>query len=397
MQTEIFKELLEKYLDESIQPQERQQLASMLEDPACRAMLDEEVLLLLSSRTYAMEPDQQIKDSIQYKLEKEMLPAPLVSVQPHVRILRQWGWAAAVLAFVVGGWYLFTNIKRNDAPLAGKTGTVQPGVITPGGSKAILTLADGSLITLDSAVNGDIARQGNTSIVKLADGQVVYRPQGISVGEGGMNTLSTPRGGQYQLTLPDGSKVWLNAASSITYPAAFAGNERKVKITGEAYFEVVANKSKPFLVSVNGGSTVEVLGTHFNINSYIDENSVRTTLLEGRVRIRSGKNSVVLQPGQQSVVQAGREEVSVNSNLDIERLVAWKNGLFVFEDDDIKSIMRQVGRWYDVEIVYDNPPLSKLFMGKIPRDAPVSMVLELLETTGQVHFKIEGKKIIVHQ
>jgi len=206
--------------------------------------------------------------------------------------------------------------------------------------------------------------------------------------------MSTPKGGQYQLTLQDGTKVWLNAASSITYPAAFVDRMRRVKVKGEVYFEVAKNKTKPFIVDIDGGSSVEVLGTSFNINAYSDEDNSRTTLLEGSVRVVGpGSNSVMLKPGQQAVVGSGTG-VSMRSDIDTEEVMAWKDGYFEFDGASLETVLRQLARWYDVEIDYGGHVPAKTFIGEIPRDASLSVVLNVLEKTG-VHFRIQGRNIVV--
>jgi ferric-dicitrate binding protein FerR (iron transport regulator) len=253
--------------------------------------------------------------------------------------------------------------------------------VLPGNNKAILQLADGSSIVLDSMNNGKIGDQGGTAVNK-------------------QDILRTPRGGQYQLQLPDGSKVWLNAQSSIRFPTAFTGNERVVDVTGEAYFEVEKNPNMPFRVNMLNASgktagQVEVLGTHFNINAYDDEEVMRTTLLEGKVKLSSMVNGewAMLKPGEQSSLSQS-SQLSHPIPVQTEEITAWKNGLFRFQDASIESIMRQIGRWYNVDIVYERK-IDKQFIGTIPRQVPVSTVLKILESTGWVHFTIEGKKITV--
>ncbi|HJU45510.1 MAG TPA: FecR domain-containing protein [Chitinophagaceae bacterium] len=238
--------------------------------------------------------------------------------------------------------------------------------VAPGGNKATLTLADGRTIVLDSTQNGTIATQGGSSIIKLSNGQIRYDLKGLSQGSVSWNTLSTPRGGTYQITLPDGSKVWLNAESSITYPVAFTGNERRVELVdGEAYFEVAKDSKRPFIVSVDDNMEVEVLGTHFNVNAYEDEEVIKTTLVEGKVKVnKSNKSneSLLLIPGQQAKVNIENETITVINDVDTEEAIAWKEGLFYFEDDDIKTVMRQLARWYDVEVEYE---------GKVPDSKPI--------------------------
>jgi len=263
--------------------------------------------------------------------------------------------------------------------------------VAPGNTKATLTLADGSTIILNDAKNGTLAQQGASKVVKL-DGKVLYDIASEKTKKVVYNTISTPKGGQYQLELPDGSLVWLNASSSIHFPTSFTEKDRRVEITGEAYFEVAKDASKPFIVSVNR-SEVQVLGTHFNVNAYNDEEELRTTLLEGAVKFVDGNNTNLLQPGQQSQL-AKNGMVKVVGNVDVDEVVAWKNGLFSFENAGIETIMRQLSRWYDVDIEYKGKT-DDIFVAEMSRNIKLSDALRALELTGRVKFEIEGRKIVV--
>ena len=311
--------------------------------------------------------------------------------------------AAAVVGLLIGGAALFTFLKKDNTgikPIAER----YRNDVSPGSEKAILELSDGSRVALDSMANGGQLQQGATRILKQDDGQLQYHPgkmpPGMTEGAVAYNTVSTPRGGQYRVVLPDGSKVWLNAASSLRFPTGFAGNKREVELTGEAYFDVAKNPAMPFMVRVKpfAGNTssqpmqVEVLGTGFNINAYGDENDRRTTLIEGSVKITAGSNHAVLRPGQQALVNTGG--LQLMPEVDTGEVIAWKNGLFQFKEANIQSIMRQVSRWYDVDVEYKGN-VNQLFFGKIPRRVQVSTLLKILESTGWAHFTIEGKKITV--
>jgi len=324
----------------------------------------------------------------------EILPA-----EPKILRLRKWysiAAAAAILIFLSIGLYFVVN-KPVQQQIAGNQ--IHKNDIGPGGNKAILTLADGKEIALTGARNGLLATQRNTEIKKTEDGKIIYtNDQSLSDKSSAnvqYNTITTPRGGQYQVTLPDGSRVFLNAASSLIYPTVFAGNERKVTLTGEAYFEVAHNSHQPFRVSSNG-QTVEVLGTHFNINAYSDERLIKTTLLEGSVRVSRGQKTVVLKPGQQAQIsdRDTDSDISIISDADIEEAVAWKNGLFIL-DDHIQPVMRLISRWYDVDVIYDGAAPDDIFGGEVPRFQNISEVLKVLQLTKKVHFKIDGRKIIV--
>ncbi len=353
------------------------------------------------------------------------------------------GWvrvAAAVMLVVIGGvaYQLFSKRKINRTmPLAE---THYSNDVPPGGHKAILTLANGSTIVLDSAHNGVIGQQGNTNIVKVDAGALAYNAPAndklqtaggkvSAAGEVSYNAISTPRGGQYQVVLPDGSKVWLNAASSLRFPTAFAGKERLVELTGEAYFEIAKNTAMPFRVFVTPplgsgreGMNVKVLGTHFNIKAYSNEQNVRTTLLEGAVKVElpfsagakggagtpdggagkgmTGKiiaakeSEVRLQPGRQAIADNATRALSV-IDANTEQVVAWKNGMFRFRETSIRELMREVERWYNVDVVYNTDKTDQDFTGIVPRAQNISALLKILEMTGTVHFQIEGKKIIV--
>ncbi|MGF7232105.1 FecR family protein [Arachidicoccus sp.] len=269
--------------------------------------------------------------------------------------------------------------------------------ILPGGNKAVLTLDNGKTIILDSATNGLLAKQGNTKVVKLASGQIAYKEEGASNQLQGIhyNTMTTPRGGQYAIELPDGTKVWLNAASSITYPTMFAANTREVSITGEAYFEVTKNPNKPFIVSTPRGMKVQVLGTHFNINAYKDENIIKTTLLEGAVRVTCANSLEKLVPGEQAQLTANGG-LKLLKDVDVDDVIGWKKGVFDFNNADIASVMRQLSRWYDVDINYKVESMpTDLFSGIINRNNSIQQVLKMLETTLRVHFLIQGKSILV--
>jgi len=300
--------------------------------------------------------------------------------------------ASITLMLATGAYFLFMNKPKQIA----KTETQQrfKNDVAPGGNKAILTLSNGTQIILDSAANGTLSQQGNSKVIKLDSGQLKYEASGSSpLGEAGvgLNTITTPKGGQYQIVLADGSKVWLNAASSITYPTAFTGAERKITMTGEAYFEVAHNAAKPFIVSKNAVS-VQVLGTHFNVNAYDDEAEIKVTLLEGSVKATSSNNSIIIKPGEQAVLTAG--EIKAMS-VDLDEVMAWKNGIFNFNREDITGIMRQLSRWYDAEIIYQGDKSEDLFSGIIKRNNNISQVLKMLEQTNRIHFKIEDRKIVV--
>lgn len=319
-------------------------------------------------------------------------PVTIIQLQSS----RRWWYAAAAVLVLLGAFSLYQFKVKEKAKIAVAESSIQKNDIAPGGNKAVLTLANGSTIILDSAANGNLASQGNTKIIKL-NGQLAYSADGKDAAIV-YNTITTPRGGQYELILADGSKVWLNAASSLRFPVNFTGKERKVALTGEGYFEVAKNATMPFKVDVAGKGEVEVLGTHFNINAYTDEPTINTTLLEGSVKffttISGEQKEVRLSPGQQAQLKLNGQ-INLNDHPDMDEVMAWKNGEFQFNSADLKSIMRQIERWYDVDVIF-NSQTDLHLSGQITRYANVSEVLRKLELTNEIHFTIEGKKIIVH-
>jgi transmembrane sensor len=327
--------------------------------------------------------------------------APETKVTGTGRFVRMKKYMVAACFVVIAGAGIYYITMRDrgsnkkDLAKTTNTNTTNNNDLQPGTEKAVLTLSDGTKITLDNTANGTIAQQGNTVVLK-EDGLLAYNTDRKKLQtEILYNTLTTPKGGEYRsLVLSDGTKVWLNSVSSIHYPTAFIGKERIVDITGEVYLEVAKNAIKPFKVNVKDkGMMVEVLGTHFNINAYNDEATVKTTLLEGAVKIVAGKKVSFLKPGQQASLNT-TGELKVVNDADLDEVVAWKNGMFLFKKDDIQTIMRQVARWYDVDIEFKEP-VAELFYSEIPRNSNVSTVFEALEATGSVHFKIDDKKIIV--
>src|SRR5690606_15733360 len=351
-------------------------------------------------------PEEQITPEILSALE-ERLPLVLESGRPSlVRRITSSRWlryAASIVVLLGVGYFFLSPRFKNDAGKSENVNLVQTVVDPqPGKDGAILILNDGTQLVLDDLKDGLITTQNGIKVL-LKGGQVTYVSES-SVAENKLayHTMATPRGRQFQLMLPDGSKVWLNAASSIRYPIRFPGKERKVEITGEAYFEIAKDLTKPFKVMIDSGTEIEVLGTYFNINSYQDEGAIHTTLLEGASKVtNAASKSVVLTPGQQAQIKrVGENEeenstVKVISNVDVERVMAWKNGVFNFQDATLEEVMRQLERWYDIDVVYEKgiPPLE--FYGKMGRDLTLSTVLRGLNLSN-VNFRIEdGRKLVV--
>lgn len=300
---------------------------------------------------------------------------------------------AATVLIVMSVGYLLSIRKSSTQSMTGKVTEVQPG-----GNKAFLTLSNGKKISLTDAANGSIAAQAGIKIIKTADGQIIYTSENSSAGSGSSqyNTIETPRGGQYQVRLPDGTSVWLNAASKLVYPVNFHGSkERRIQLDGEAYFEVAKDKTRPFIVKT-GKQEVTVLGTHFNINGYKDEPIISTTLMEGSIKTSntSSGNSRILSPGQQSTVFSGDGAIDVR-NVNTENIISWKNGYFIFDNQDITSIMKVIGRWYDVNIDYQSINKEEKFGGTFSRSSDLDDILKVLKILGNVDFKVEGRTIVV--
>jgi transmembrane sensor len=397
--------------------------------------LHENITGLKATELSAEEPSDKWEQVINRVLDVDKGSRVVAVPTVHrVHFLRR-GWiryAAAIIVILGIGGYLYINNQEEKPSVTTTTNPVPvQNDVAPGGNRATLTLADGGKIILDTAKSGQLAREQNAIITKTVDGKIVYNADEKPGDRILYNTMATPRGGQYQLTLPDGSQVWLNAESSITYPTTFAAaeRERRVTITGEAYFEVAKNKAKPFIVTISpagggvrrpepqlspagggvreangGGLEIEVLGTHFNVNAYKEEATINTTLLEGSVRVslsalrsplsNSVHTSLTLKPGQQGQYNPRKENLSLAVHPDVEQVVAWKNGVFNFNGASVEAAMRQMARWYDIEIVYDNEIPQGKFGGEMGRNLTLQQVLKGLEGVS-AHFRLEGKKLHV--
>jgi transmembrane sensor len=328
-----------------------------------------------------------------------------IDYKPVVSLRRRPIWRMLVAATVAGivitaglWWMLNRNSQPKPAPVAVVKDT--PTDIYPGSPKATLTLADGSKVDLDDRQDGTLAHEGGATVNKQGN-ELVYSADGTKSNEAiGYHAVSTPTGGFYSLVLPDKSKVLLNAESSIRYPTAFTGKERRVTVTGEAYFEVTKDAAHPFIVYIVKDLQVKVLGTHFNVNAYSDMDKLHTTLLEGKVEVSNGYNKAVLSPGQQASARllgqdSGDQGIRVNP-VDVTEAVAWKDGLFSFHSTDFSTVMKEIKRWYDgIESIEIKTPIVGEFTATIPRTMSLANVLKVLEETNNVHFTIEGKKIIV--
>jgi transmembrane sensor len=427
MSTNRLEYLFQRYLNNVSTIEENQELMQLLQ----QSTNDHTIKQMLDGVWNNLSVENRLSSSKADTLFSAILAAdtthnqtPVVTMQPARRLftVTRIAAAAAVMLILSTGYY-FLYFKKRSAEVV-KAGNSQPLIndIPPGRNSAVLTLADGSRINLDNSNNGAIAQQGNTSVIKL-DSLLSYNAAASSkTGEPLYNTISTARGNQYQVILPDGSRVWLNAESGIRFPIAFAGKERRVEVTGELYFDIKHNSRMPFLVVANG---VEVhdLGTQFNINAYSNEEGVKTTLVEGKARVvnrqlaigngqstpadkstyakASAYKSAILKPGQQAIISpsTGKDRGKASSikvvDADVEAEIAWKNGQFMFQGNTIHSVMRQLERWYDVQVEYSGNVSQEEFIGAISRFGNISDVLRMLEKTGTVSFEIKGRKVIV--
>lgn len=374
---------------------------------AGEASLEEEQRLLNFYGSFQKKPKtvkatDELGENIFGKIQENISAVDEDRYNPSFYYLKSISIAAIILLFISTGLYFYSNRMISEPEQFTEIDVRND--ILPGYNKAILTLADGSKISLDDAANGLLASQGNIAITKTENGQIVYEKNNVDKSKfishrSAINTIQTPKGGKYQIRLPDGSKVWLNSASTLIYPTTFAGNERKVQLKGEAYFEIAPNKNVPFRVE-SDNQIVEVLGTHFNINSYDDEDYVKTTLLEGSVKVilSSNPNEIsktkLLKPGEQSLTKSSQSGIRIE-NADTEKAVAWKNGYFKFRNTPIKEIMREIERWYDVELIYEGKIPSDEFTGFISNDVKISAVLKIMEESGGVKFSVKGKKLKV--
>ncbi|MBV8251906.1 MAG: FecR domain-containing protein [Chitinophaga sp.] len=374
------KDLLQKFLDGTITETESEALFAWLkENPAENNPEVEQVLEKNYQRAFEEQP--ALTPAAGNRILHRLLDSTAAPVMPIRRRWLPYAAAAAILLLATTATLIIRHPKKVTPMAVNITKSVKPG------NHAYLTLADGKQIQLDSAYGNIVQHQGLE--VDNNKGELDYKGKAGNVE---LHTLSTPKGGQYRLMLPDGTAVWLNAESSITFPTAFNGKFREVKMTGEVYFDVKQAANHPFMVTINDKTTVEVLGTAFNVNAYTDEPTIRTTLIQGSVRMIHDKASNVLQPGQQGVIS--HDQLNVNSNVDIEMVVAWKEGLFRFDRTPVDIVLRQLSRWYDVDVVYEKNVPSILFSGEIKRDLDLNQALTVLSTMG-VHYKIDGRKLVI--
>ncbi|OQP58899.1 FecR family protein [Niastella populi] len=400
--------LFQRYLDRTETPEELEELMEIIEADDQKTAVEQALETIRQGVDRSVRLNSEQSERLYAAIKPQSGSTPVIPMNPS----RKWeriAVAAAVIAAVSVGGYLFF-FKTGKKP-AGEVTAVQPvenDVPAPQATRATITLANGQTIALDSVT---ALAQNNVQLTKTADGKLVYSGAANTVA---YNTLTNPRGSQViDITLADGSKVWLNAGSSITYPIAFVGRERKVNMNGEAYFEVAHEslpptpsgggeaKKMPFIVTVpprpggQGGAQVKVLGTHFNVSAYDDDRETKVALLEGSVRVASMVNGKwsMLKPGEQAIA-LDNSPFTIDHSPDMDQVMAWKNGFFEFNETDIQSVMKQLERWYDVQVVFDGA-FTQHFNGTIKRQVNVSKVLNMLEKTGGLRFSIEGKKVTV--
>ena len=407
--------LLQKYLTDSISREELIILNNLINDTGNKEILsrylDEYITDIPAALPgFPVERERsalQLLSRIQSTSTNGSKPAVIRS---RVHFLRTawFRYAAAIICVMATAAYLWFH-NNKEQTVANKYKPASAEDIKPGKEGAILTLADGSQLVLDSLNDGVIADESGSKIV-LQNGKMIYDVKSGNNAEVTYNSMSTPKGRQYEFVLPDGTKVWLNAASSIKYPTAFTGKNRQVEVKGEAYFEVARNKMKPFIVNVNQEAQIKVLGTSFNIKAYENETAVQATLIEGMVSVenlsgdvqRSVNKEVVLQPGEQAIVASARSRaidkklpaISITRQLHIDKIIAWKKGIFNFEGSTLVEVMKELERWYDIEVVYDGTPPAIRFVGKLQKDLKLNDLLDIL-TKSNVQFELSGRKLIV--
>ncbi|NOT91847.1 FecR family protein [Ferruginibacter sp.] len=395
------KKILQQLLDKPSWTQEERnwilQYLQQSDTPQLRhIMLEKFSANIKEGSPLPQELSQKLLQQIHQQIQTEYKTAKRISFFNWKRVAAA---AAIITGIIIAGYFI--NSKNAGPASIVKTTIPKTDVAAPKGNTAVITLGNGQQIILDSAGSGTLATQGNVNVIKTTDGQIVYNG---TANEVLFNTLTNPRGSKpITLTLIDGSKVWLNTESSLRYPTSFSGNERQVEITGEAYFEVAKNTTQPFKVNIAGKGMVEVLGTHFNINSYQDEMATKVTLLEGSVKVFIPRlahqqiNAMVITANQQALYSNSKDangQIKVKNNVDIAAVMAWKNGFFNFDNVDLQTVMRQLGRWYNVNVVFQGNIPARVFGGEMQRDLNLSEVLRLLQKNN-IHFKIQGDNLIV--
>ncbi|PVD52563.1 iron dicitrate transport regulator FecR [Terrimonas sp.] len=392
MKEQRFDELFRRYMQQGLTDAEETELFQLWLDPLLKSRIAQTLDEFYDELPRDKDMPAEDADFIFKQIVQKEAPVRRLPVSAGISTRRRLAVAAAV-SFIIGlsGYFLLFNKKQpvsQEIVKASHAGDVE----APETNRAMILLANGQKVYLDSAANGSLTMLGSIQLVKLADGKIAYEATGTSSGEVSYNTLLNPRGSKIiDITLADGSRVWLNAGSSLTYPVAFTGNERKVSIEGEAYFEVAHNASKPFIVSKEN-TDIKVLGTRFNVNAYDDEADMKITLLQGAIRVTNNQQAAIVKPGEQAIVKSGRIDMADAVNL--EQVMSWKEGYFRMKGTDLASLMRQIARWYDVQVVYKNKVPEGRFGGLINREVNLLDVLNALEQYG-IYSRFENGKIIV--
>jgi len=405
MATSRLEYLFDRYVNKTANEAEENEFLELAEKPENKEQLQNLLQDLInetdSSEGLLPESEEAILEAI-FKVQP---PAKLVPMRTGFRWKRIAVAASVILTIGISSYFIFFNHNGTVQPITDERHSTND-VPAPDVTKATLKLDNGTIVYLDSANNGSLAMQGNVNVIKTADGQITYKSTvNSSQTTARYNTISNPRGSKIQtIILGDGTRILLNTESSLTYPTAFVGKERKVSITGEAYFEVARDASKKFMVDANG-ITTEVLGTHFNVNSYSDEEKTKVTLLEGSVKVSrqsgvSSHESVIIKPGQQAIamskLKSDSDRIQISSNTDIEEVMGWKNGYFHFESGDLKAMLREFARWYNVEVSYEGQISDRKFFCIVKRTSSLATVLNTLKAN-QVNYRIEGKNVVITQ
>ncbi|MET3877158.1 FecR domain-containing protein [Chitinophaga sp. OAE865] len=382
---EYYRFLLERYYNGSATAAEAEELFAALRTGSDEA----EWTAMISELHASATADPAYDPTVYEKQVNSILQQEHIPVKSMRRMVIRYAAAAAITLFIGTAGYFAWKGQSRKMPVT----IVSANDVKPGRSGAVLTLADGSEVVLDSLGNGIVTNQQGTRVT-LNNGQLSYDAAGS--GTVSQNTMTTPRGRKFRLRLPDGTGVWLNAASVISYPTAFTGNNRTVTLTGEAYFEVAPNKNQPFIVQLSKGASVQVLGTHFNIHAYPDENNISTTLLGGAVKVNINRQSNLLKPGQQLDINKKSGVITLNSQVDTLSIIAWKNDILSFQDKNLTAVINMIARWYDIEVVYETTPPDITFVGETGSDVNLSSVLNFLRESG-IHFRLENKTLIIEK
>ena len=387
------KTLFEQYLNETLPPEDIWELKRAIHDDRFRVLFDELLKNAFKDSSFEETDDdakQAVLNILNLKISQQNEAELGKNKQRRLIPFRWLAGAAALLFIALGAGWLFLHEDKKE----GKQNTYSHN-IRPGGNRATLTLSNGKKLILTDALNGQLANESGVQVNKTKQGEIVYMitsrknsaQQALPY-----NTLTTKRGEQFQVVLPDGSHVWLDAVSSLRYPVAFSGNERKVELTGQGYFEVTHNAAMPFIVKT-AKTEVQVLGTHFNVSAYDDASDDKTTLLEGSVKVKSSNSTALLKPGDQAVSD-NNGHLNISHDVDVEQETAWKNGLFIFKGAGIQEIMAKASRWYDIDVIYKGNIPKKRLNGRMSREVDISELLGILQFEG-IKFRMEGKNLVI--